>query len=67
MVNHEEKKEAQRMSASSDEGIAYYNASMLPYEIVLFDGTSMWVPYSKLDEKLAELKETFKERKRGKR
>ena len=55
------------MSASSDEGIAYYSSMMPKYEIVLFDGTSIWVPYSKLDEKLAELRESFKERKRVRR
>ena len=52
--------------AKSDEAIAYYNSYMPPYEIHLFDGSIVVVPYSELDERLAELKQTYKERrKRG--
>lgn len=53
-----------QLSAKSDAMLAFYDACMPPYEIHLMDGTVVMVPFKKLGEKLAELKETNKERRK---
>lgn len=53
-----------RMSAKSDAMLVFLDSYMPPYEIHLMDGTVVVVPYKELDVKLAELKETRKERRK---
>ena len=53
-----------RMSAKSDAMLVFLDSYMPPYEVHLMDGTVVVVPYKELDVKLAELRETRKERRK---
>lgn len=55
---------SQRMSAKSDAMLVFLDSYMPPYEVHLMDGTVVVVPYKELDVKLAELRQTSKERKK---
>ena len=52
-------------SAKSDASIAFYASYQPPIEVVAFDGTSKLVPFVDLDEELAGMRKTFKERRKS--
>lgn len=54
----------QRLPAKSDAMMVFLDSYMPPIEVHSFDGSVRVVPYAKLDEAVAELRATFKERRK---
>lgn len=49
--------------AKSDEAMAFYGSYMPPLEVHLLGGTTLVVVFKDLDERLEELRQTYKERR----
>jgi len=63
--NGSDKKEhSLAISPKSDEGLAFFNSYMPPVEVHTVDGEVLLVPFAELDEKLATLRQTYKERRK---
>ena len=57
--------EKKRFPAKSDAMLVFLDSYMPPIEVHSFDGSVRVVPYAKLDEAVAELRATFKERRKA--
>ena len=57
--------ERKGLSAKSDESMAFYNTYMPPLKVIMQDGSVHSVKYSELDERLEELRQERKARRKS--